>query len=184
MKDYVTGKVLVSPPNIIDRRFANTVIYIVDHSEAGAWGVVLNRPSTVNTRTVLEKLHLDVDIDGLIHAGGPVDGGSLNFLHTADIISSESYINPNGVCVSNDMEFIGKLHNGSIPKRQRVFAGRCMWAPGQLEGELEGSYPWSPEHSWMVIPATPELIFGSDDMSQWQDAVNHCARLTVSNWMA
>ena len=183
MKDYITGKLLVSPPNIIDRRFANTVIYIVEHSEAGAWGLVLNKSSNVDTRTVLQKLHLDVDIEGMIHAGGPVDGGSLNFLHTHDVLSSETYMNPNGICISNDMEFICKLCDGAMPKQHRVFAGRCMWAPGQLEGELAGSYPWSPEHSWMVIPAIPELIFGSDDMSQWQDAVNHCARLTVSNWM-
>lgn len=39
------GRILVAAPPLTDPNFDRTVIYMLEHSEGGALGVVLNRPS-------------------------------------------------------------------------------------------------------------------------------------------
>jgi putative AlgH/UPF0301 family transcriptional regulator len=61
--------------------------------------------------------------------------------------------------------------------------GLCSWAPGQLEAEILGQHPWPNESSWLTAPATEDIIFGVEGMDQWHEAVNHCAKATVKDWM-
>ena len=180
----LTGKLLVAPPNVMDRRFNNTVIYVCKNSPTGSWGVVLNKPiEDVSIKTIMDKIGYDIKMDGIIHAGGPVDHTTLHFLHTPDILSTDSIVNENGICVSGDEQFVDHLLNDRIPRRYRVLLGACTWGPSQLEGEIMGQEPWTPEHSWLIAPANPAIVFGLDGMDQWHAAVDLAARSAVSEWM-
>jgi len=178
------GYMLVAPPKIGDRRFANTVIYIINHSPAGAWGIITNKPIlNVNVKQVFEKIGMECDIDGVIHAGGPVNNQSIHLLHSPEVKGPETQEVSPGISVSNDLNFLMHISKGFVPKKFKAFLGACSWAPGQLEGELIGVKPWSPEHSWLYAPADPTIIFGLTGIEQWQAAVEKTAKVAIKDWM-
>jgi putative transcriptional regulator len=176
-----TGHILVAPPKTVDKRFSNTVIYIVNHTQSGAWGLVLNKPGNLSNKELMRQIGIDAELVGIAHSGGPMNLNSVHFLHSADVCSSGTF--PGPIHASGDMEFIEKLRLGQHPAQYRLFVGSCSWAPGQLEQEVFGENPFRPEHSWLTVPATPELVFNSDDMAQWQQSVNECAATAVKDWM-
>lgn len=180
----LTGYLLISPPGIPDRRFANTVIYISSHTPAGAWGMALNRPiDHVSVREVMDKLNYPVGLEGVVHAGGPVDHTIVHFLHSNDVMTGNTIMDERGICTSGDTDFIQLLLNGHKPEKCRVFLGACTWAPGQLENELFGEKPYSTEHSWLIAPPIPSVVFEFDGLEQWHAAVDLAARSAVSEWM-
>ena len=180
--NYFTGQLLVAPPKMVDKRFSNSVIYIVNHTASGAWGLVINKAGNLSNKELLSQIGIDLDLHGIAHAGGPMNTNSIHFLHTPDITSAGTF--PGNVYASGDMEFIDRLRIGDRPEQYRMFVGSCSWAPGQLEMEVYGQSPWRPEHSWLIVPATPELVFIGDDMFQWQQCLDACATNVVKDWMA
>jgi putative transcriptional regulator len=180
---YLAGHILVAPPKMLDRRFSNTVIYIASHTEVGAWGLVLNKSNNINARDILLRVGVDLSIIGTVYHGGPMNSGSIHFLHTDDLLSNDSHVGGTGMAVSGDMSYISLMEQGLLPNQQRVFMGLCSWAPGQLEAEILGQHPWPSECSWLTAPATEDIIFGVEGMDQWHEAVNHCAKATVKDWM-
>lgn len=181
----LTGHLLIAPPSIIDRRFNNAVIYIVSHTESGAWGLALNKPvEGVAVNSIMQRLKFPIVLNGEIHAGGPVDNTTVHFLHSNDVVSADTIMNDDGICISGDMAFIDRLMHNYVPEKYRVFLGACTWGPGQLEGELLGESPWTHEHRWLTAPAMESIVFGFDRMEQWNAAVDLAARSAVKDWMA
>lgn len=180
--NYFTGHLLVAPPKMVDKRFSNTVIYVVNHTPAGAWGLVINKAGNLSNKELLSQIGIDLELSGIAHAGGPMNTNSIHFLHTPDMASTGTF--PGNVYASGDMEFIERLKVGKRPDQYRLFVGSCSWAPGQLEMEIHGQSPWRPEHSWLTVPATQELVFNGDDMFQWQQCLDACANNVVKDWMA
>ena len=60
-KQYLTHRCLIAPPDMADDFFANTVIYVARHDEDGAQGIVINRPSNLQIRELLNDLEIDAD---------------------------------------------------------------------------------------------------------------------------
>jgi len=176
----LTGHLLISSPGMIDKRFNNSVIYVTNHTESGAWGVCLNKPTEVSIKEVMQRIGIDMNLSGMVHAGGPVNQSSLHFLHTGEYISSESVGHANGIYINGDMEFVGKVLNGQFPRKHRMFLGTCSWAPGQLEYELYETKT----SNWITVPATEKMIFDYDTQEQWQECVNYCAQQMVKDWMS
>ncbi len=60
-KQYLTHRCLIAPPDITDDFFANTVIYVARHDEDGAQGIIINRPSELQIKELLNDLEIDAD---------------------------------------------------------------------------------------------------------------------------
>ena len=71
-----TGRLLVATPLIGDPHFERTVVLLLAHSEAGAYGVVLNRPTEVPVAEVAPEWAGLVSAPGVVFVGGPVDPGA------------------------------------------------------------------------------------------------------------
>ena len=131
----------------------------------------------------MDRLHYPVTLEGVVHAGGPVDHTIIHFLHTNDIVTSETIMEDHGICVSGNTEFVDLLMQGQLPHKTRVFLGACTWAPGQLEEELM-SPQWGTENSWITAPADPAVVFDYDGLEQWHRAVELAATSAVKDWMS
>ncbi len=155
MAESLKGQLLIAAPILIDPNFRRSVVLVIEHSEEGALGVVLNRPTDLPVAEAVPELsQLDA---GCVFAGGPVQPQA--------VIALAEYAGapPEGaVCgpiapvgVDSDMDTLGDRVT-----RVRVYAGYSGWGEGQLEGELE-------EDSWIVEPALPGDVFCADADALW-----------------
>ncbi len=79
MEESLRGKLLVASPALVDPNFARTVVFITEHNDEGAMGIVLNRPSDTGVGSVVSEL---AEIAGgePIYVGGPVQPEALVLL--------------------------------------------------------------------------------------------------------
>ena len=87
MEDSLRGKLLIASPALLDPNFARTVVFITEHNDEGAMGIVLNRPSETSLESVVPQL---AEIAGgePIYIGGPVQPEALVLL--ADFSNPEA----------------------------------------------------------------------------------------------
>jgi putative transcriptional regulator len=160
------GQLLIAGPSLLDPNFWRTVVLVVDHSEEGALGVVLNRPSETTVIDAVSQLERLVDPDDPVFIGGPVQPSSV-------IVVAEFEDPSDAALVAFDD--IGVLAAGSAPdettgaggprvRRARAFVGHAGWGPGQLDGELERG-------DWIVESARREDAFAQDPGELWGEVL-------------
>ena len=156
--DTLRGWLLVASPTLQDPNFRRTVILVGEHSDEGAMGVVLNRPSPVSVAEAVPPLTTLVDDDDLVHVGGPVQPQAIVVLGEFEsperagsiVLGSVGFLPAD---VDDDADL------GNLP-RVRVFAGYAGWSPGQLEDEID-------EDAWIVAAAVPDDVFTEEPDHVW-----------------
>jgi putative transcriptional regulator len=129
------------------------VVLLIQHSDDGAFGIILNRPLSATIQEVWSKVSdKPCASEEPLRFGGPCEG-PLMAIHTRQTLS-ETEIIP-GVFLGVEPEKLARLVAKANPK-VRFFAGYAGWAAGQLENELS-------EGSWLTVPAEPEHIFYKED---------------------
>jgi putative transcriptional regulator len=155
--DSLKGQLLIAAPMLVDPNFHRTVVLIMEHTDEGALGVVLNRPTELAVGEAVPDLAELADGDP-VFAGGPVQPQAVIALaeHTGPV-GEESVCGPIApIQVSDDIDDIG----GHVA-RVRVFAGYAGWGEGQLDDELA-------EEAWFTEPALPGDIFAGDTDGLWR----------------
>ncbi|WP_235564811.1 YqgE/AlgH family protein [Modestobacter sp. Leaf380] len=149
LDDVRPGALLVAMPGLVDPSFAGTVVYVLDHSDTGTVGVVLNRPSEVRINDVLPGWSDLAVQPGVFHVGGPCESETALCLAVADGPSEGLRVVDGGVhLVDLDADPDGL---GSVVTGLRVFAGYAGWSPGQLAGELG-------EGAWACVESHPDDV--------------------------
>lgn len=143
------GHFLVASRELLDPNFARSVVLIVRHSEEGAMGLVLNRPTKTSVAEAWKQVsEAPCPTGGLIHLGGPCRGPLMAIHQDQEL--GEIEVVP-GVYFCSEPENLERLiSKGDDPSR--FFIGCAGWGPGQLESEMR-------EDSWLTAPATIEQIF-------------------------
>ncbi len=128
MEESLSGQLLLAAPSLLDPNFRRTVVLIGSHSEDGAMGIVLNRPSKVPVSEAVPQLEQAVDALDTVYVGGPVQPNAIVFL--AEFLDPE----PAGLLVLGRIGFpapeadIDEL--AEVIARRRVFAGYAGWGEG------------------------------------------------------
>ena len=150
------GQLLVATPHLMDPNFVHTVLLMIEHTDEGAAGLVLNRPSG---RTIAEiagsVFDEDLGWDKAIHLGGPVPGPVLVLHQVEELADSE--VMP-GLFSTVDSDKLLEILRRE-PEPSLVLANYAGWGAGQLEREIE-------EDAWRTRSASFEHIFwtGQDDL--------------------
>ena len=159
--DSLQGQLLIAAPSLVDPNFRRTVVLVAQHTDDGAMGLVLNRPSEAPVSEAVPPLAELVDDGEPVWAGGPVEPGG--------VIVLAAYTEPEAAAalVFGDVGFMpAEADPGDVvaeTRRARVFAGYAGWGAGQLEEELD-------EEAWFVEPAVEEDVFNrADDL--WSDVL-------------
>ncbi len=166
----LTGKILIAMPGMGDPRFEHSVIYLCAHSEEGAMGLIVNKPSAdVSMAALLEQLSITPS-PGLgprqVHFGGPVEMGRGFVLHSPDYMSGLTTLQVNdGFSMTGTLDVLETIARGDGPANWMAMLGYAGWGPGQLEEELAAN-------GWLVCDATPELVFETADASKGEAALN------------
>lgn len=169
----LTGKLLIAHPNVpVGNPFHRAVIYLYqDNTQEGSIGVIINKPSKFSLVEVFKDKGLEYPWSKkFIYHGGPVTQNALVLLHTNDWSSTNTATGGLNLCVSSDNQMFEKLAMGDEPIYWRLFGGMCGWAPGQLQAEMKGSFPYRAENSWLTAEANDTFIFSQQGEKQWQMA--------------
>lgn len=160
-----SGMLLVATPALRDPNFVDTVVLLLDVTDEGALGVVLNRPSQVLVADVLEPWRDVVAEPEVLFRGGPVcTDGALGVAQLRDPEEVPVGWRPvAGLLGMVDLDTPIELVNDSLTA-MRVFAGYAGWGAGQLAGEVE-------EGSWYVVSGQAADAFRGDTSGLWRDVM-------------
>ena len=137
---FLAGQFLIAEPKMGDPRFAETVIYMVNHDASGALGLVINKAyGSGPLDKFLKGFGLDaegVSGDVQLHYGGPVQPGRGFVLHTSDYLGPGKSTIHGDVTFTTELKVLHDIGTGHGPKKSLFAFGYAGWGPGQLEGEL------------------------------------------------
>ena len=158
MEESLSGQLLLASPALLDPNFRRAVVLGGAHSEDGAMGVVLNRPSEVTVGEAVPQLEPAVDEEEPVYVGGPVQPSSVVLL--GEFLDPS----PAGLLVLGRIGFpapeAGIEELAQATARRRVFAGYAGWGEGQLDAELE-------QGDWIAHPALPDDVFTESPEDLW-----------------
>lgn len=167
--NYLTGKCLVSMPNIDDERFNNSLIYICSHTKDGAMGFVLNKKlQEFSFADLASQLPIKTvkPIDSIeLHQGGPLERVRGFVIHSPEYIKEDTIVIDDKVAISSSIDVITDIAFGLGPKENIIALGYASWAPKQLEAEIINN-------TWLVVEPSSELVFRTKDEEKWQKAID------------
>jgi putative transcriptional regulator len=156
-----THHFLIAMPGLEDAMFSKSVIYMCEHSERGALGLVINKPSDINLKKLFDKVELPLHREDLtlapVFQGGPVQTERGFVLHESMMPGNESiYAStmtiPGGLEMTTSKDVLEALSTGNGPRKIFVSLGYSSWGEGQLESEIS-------DNSWLTVAADPAVIF-------------------------
>ena len=140
--------------------FHRTVVLICDHDAAGAFGLVLNRPTEHTVGEATAAGLPDTVRELKLFLGGPVQPQTISYL-IRDAARADANVMP-GLQLSHSLDDLLELAEDISPVRQiRFFAGYAGWGPGQLDGEMKAE-------AWLAYPASLELVFHPQPEQLWK----------------
>ena len=157
-------------PHMKDFFFSKCVIYICEHNNNGAMGVIINKilenvPFTEKSNPLKQHL-LTNDLyknKNKIFFGGPIFIDNSLVLHKT--IKKFTYSMPlsSNISISNNKNILKKIEKKEIP--HKVLLGHSGWAPGQLENELKNG-------DWLMQTITEDFVFKVPADHMWEQAIN------------
>ena len=166
----LTGKLLIAMPGMGDPRFLQSVIYMCAHSEDGAMGLIINKPSKdIRLKKLMDQLDIEVTpdmVDMPVQFGGPVETGRGFVLHSPDYSSVVTTLEVNeDFHMTATLDILEDIAKGKGPQEKLMCLGYAGWGPNQLEGELA-------QNGWLVCDADPLLVFGTPNVLKWSAALS------------
>jgi len=156
MAPSLAGRILVARPEIHATDFDATLTLVLEHSDEGALGLVLNRPSRLPMADAFPDWEEMAADPGAVFAGGPVDRDALIALGRSRSCEGDLVLGAHAV----DLDAQPALVAAEGIDHVRVFAGYAGWASGQLEGEIAND-------GWWVVEATIEDLFTDNPDQLW-----------------
>ena len=173
----LTHHFLIAMPGLEGEPFNRSVVYLCEHSERGALGLVINKPSDINLKVLFEKVELRLSRAELgqapVFQGGPVQTERGFVLHEAmmadspgdgESIYASTMTIPGGLEMTTSKDVLEALATGAGPRKVLVSLGYSAWGEGQLESELA-------ENSWLTVSADPAIIFDTPIAERYDRAL-------------
>jgi putative transcriptional regulator len=182
----LTNHFLIAMPGLQDAIFSRSVVFVCEHNEHGALGLVINKPCEIDMKRLFEKVDLPLRREDLSNApvfqGGPVqtDRGFVlheHFIAQADKPAEPIYAStltiPGGLEMTTSKDVLEALASGAGPRKVLVSLGYAAWGEGQLESELSNN-------SWLTVAASNSIIFDTPVAQRYDNALR---LLGFESWM-
>ena len=167
----LTNQFLIAMPGMVDEAFAGAVVYLCEHSEKGALGLMINKPVDIRLRNLFEKVDLTLSSDDLaeqpVFYGGPVQTERGFVLHEREdgATGYNSTLSvPGGLEMTTSKDVLEAIAQGGGPRRVLVTLGYSGWATGQREEEIG-------RNGWLNVAAEPAIIFDTPVEQRYEKAL-------------
>jgi putative transcriptional regulator len=163
-----TNQFLIAMPGMADPNFTGAVVFVCEHKEEGALGLVINRPTDLKLATLFERIELQLEIapwkDLPVYYGGPVtpDRGFVLHAPLGQYGSTLAISDQLGLTTSKDV--LQAVAEGAGPKQFFVTLGYAGWGPGQLESEVA-------QNAWLSVAADASVIFDTPSEDRFEAAI-------------
>ncbi|MBS1189137.1 MAG: YqgE/AlgH family protein [Rhodocyclaceae bacterium] len=152
----LTDHFLIAMPAMTDPYFAQSLVYVCEHNENGALGIIVNRPIDMTIASLFEKIELPLEqkefAEMPVHFGGPVQLDRGFVLHRP-VGQWQSTLAVNGnIGLTSSRDILVAVGNSGAPSEFVVTLGYAGWAAGQLEDELG-------QNAWLTVPARGDILF-------------------------
>jgi len=158
----LTNQFLIAMPGMGDETFRGSVVYLCEHTDKGALGLVINKPIDIKLSNLFQKVDLTLDrpdlADAPVYFGGPVQTERGFVLHEAidaegqDVHYNSTMQIPGGLEMTTSKDVLEAMAHGAGPKKVLVTLGYSGWAAGQLEDEIR-------RNGWLTVDADTAIIF-------------------------
>jgi putative transcriptional regulator len=196
----LTHHFLIAMPGLEDEAFAKSVVYVCEHSERGALGLVINKPGDLSMEGLFQKVDLPLHRQDLMNTpvlqGGPVhtergfvlhdamlvdvpvdeaaqEAAALSAVSDKESVYASTMTIPGGLEMTTSKDVLEALSIGAGPKRVLISLGYSAWGEGQLESELA-------ENSWLTVGADTAVIFDTPVEQRYERAMK---LLGLEPWM-
>lgn len=153
----LTDHFLIAMPSMTDPYFSGALVYVCEHTENGAMGLIVNRPIDMTVSVLFEKIDLPLEIPDLadlpVYFGGPVmiDRGFV--LHRpAGNWQATLRVRDHDLGMTSSRDILVELGSKGEPRDTLISLGYAGWGAGQLEDEIA-------QNTWLSVPATHEILF-------------------------
>ncbi len=165
----LSGKILIAMPDLKDERFSKTLVYLIEHNEKGAMGLVINkRVGDVSISELIKQVNLSLDVKETnvpVYFGGPVEPDRAFILHSTDVLYKHSKHLPNGAyAVTATADVIHSIALNKGPKKMVFALGYAGWSPGQLDNELR-------QNAWLHVDPDDDIVFCDEQEKAWKMAL-------------
>ncbi len=198
---------LIAMPGLEDEAFSRSVVYLCEHNERGALGLVINKPSDLKLPSLFAKVDLPLRREDLsespVFVGGPVHTERGFVLHEQQTADEITFADMQAIPLTSNIE-------GALPvmQEQKSFYQSSLTIPGGLEmttskdvlealssgsgprkvlislgysswgqGQLESELA---ENSWLHVGADAAVIFDTPVELRYSKAL---ALLGLQEWM-
>lgn len=147
---------LIAMPSMDDPVFGGTVVYLCEHNERGALGIVINKPTDITVDNLLKRLDLKLEIPALmgqpVMFGGPVQDDRGFVLHSPEGQFSSTLRISDDIAFTTSRDVLEAVASGEGLRHVLISIGYAGWNPGQLEQEIG-------KNGWLTVAADPRVIF-------------------------
>jgi putative transcriptional regulator len=147
---------LIAMPNMLDPNFSGTVIYVCEHNEKGALGLVVNRDTEILVSNLFDRIELKLEIAPMgerrVLYGGPVQSDRGFVLHTPTRNWNSTLQVGTDVSLTTSKDVLEALADGHGPSDWLITLGYAGWSAGQLESEIA-------DNAWLTVPAKSNVLF-------------------------
>lgn len=158
---------LIAMPSLHDSFFNRTVIYICEHDEKGAMGLVVNQPGSLMLPELLEYFEIKVLESDMktqaVFAGGPLEKGQGMVIHDGESEWKASLKLSEGLTLTTSIDILNTIGKGDGPENTLITLGYSGWDAGQLEQEIA-------ENSWLTVFADKTVLFDVPVEERWHAA--------------
>jgi putative transcriptional regulator len=155
----LTNHFLIAMPAMSDPCFSKSLVYIAEHNDQGALGIIVNRPIDMSLATLFEKIDVSFEAESAplaklpVFFGGPVQTDRGFVLHRPlGEWQSTLAVSPD-VGLTSSRDVLQAVARDGMPREIVVTLGYSGWEPGQLEHELG-------QNAWLTVPADTHILFG------------------------
>jgi putative transcriptional regulator len=169
----LTNQFLIAMPGMSDGNFAGAVVYMCEHTERGALGLIINRPIEIGVQQLFEKVDLVLERDDLletpVYLGGPVQTERGFVLHEQLDEEGGHYSSTlkidGGLEMTTSRDVLEAMANGAGPRKVLITLGYSGWSAGQLEEEIG-------RNGWLTVAADREIIFDTPVEDRYDRALS------------
>lgn len=170
----LTNQFLIAMPGMMDDNFAGAVVYLCEHNEQGALGLIINKPlEQIDVQSLFDRVSLPLERHDLseqpVYMGGPVQTERGFVLHEP-LDGEGGHYNaslkiPGGLEMTTSRDVLEAMSEGAGPGKVFITLGYAGWSAGQLEEELA-------RNGWLNVDADRAIIFDTPVQERYNKALS------------